>query len=96
MIATDQSWQYKNIAAQTTGTSIRSGQGILHSITLNKPTATSVITVYDNTAASGTKIATITVPASPQPVTLTYDVNYYTGLEVVMATADSDITLSYS
>ena len=96
MIATNQSWQYKNITAITTGTLVRTGKGVLHAITLNKPVATSVITVYDNTAASGTVIGTITVPASPLPVTLMYDVNYSTGLEIVVATAASDITIAFS
>lgn len=96
MLLSNQSWQSKNITGQTSDTKLKDGQGMLHTVTFNNPTATSVITIYDNTSASGTVIATITVPASPQPVTLTYDVNYYTGLHVKMATADSDITLSYS
>lgn len=84
-----------NIAAAAT-TVIATGNGVLHSITFNKPTATSVITVYNNTAASGTKIATITVPASPMPVTLHYDCVFAIGLTVVMATADSDITVVWA
>lgn len=88
-------YQPTNIAAQAT-TVVATGRGVLHTITFNKPTATSVVTVYNNTVASGTKIATITVPASPMPVTLTYDVGFGIGLTVVMATADSDITVSWA
>ena len=87
-------WNYLNIAAQAT-TVVKSTPGILHTIVFNKPVATSVITVYDNTAASGTKIGTITVPASPMPVTLTYDASFNTALTVVMGTADCDITVNY-
>lgn len=58
------------------------------------PAATETITIYDNTAASGTKIGTITVFASTNPC-LTYDVNFTTGLTLVTATASSDLTVSY-
>lgn len=87
-------YNYANIVSQTT-TVIRATAGILHTITFNNPVATSVVTVYDNTSATGTKIATITVPASPVPVTLTYDVAFSTGLTIVTATATSDITVSF-
>ena len=50
--------------------------------------------IYDNTAASGTKIGTVTVFASTNPC-LTYDVNFKTGLTLVTATASSDLTVSY-
>lgn len=89
-------YSYANItAAAPTTTVLRSTAGILHCITFNKPVATTVATVYDNTAGSGTIIATITVPASPMPVTLTYDAAFATGLTVVTATAASDITVTY-
>ena len=85
---------YANITGDTT-TTVKSGKGYLHAITLNAPTATETITIYDNTAGSGTKIGTITIPASPVPVTLFYDVAFWTGLTIVTATAASDITVSY-
>jgi hypothetical protein len=89
-------YNYTNIVlAAPTTTVVKSTPGILHSITFNKPTATTVVTVYDNIAASGTIIGTITVPASPLPVTLTYDISFNTGLTFVTATAASDITVSF-
>lgn len=90
-------WKYENITTDTT-TDVNSGEGILHSITINTPIASSVITVYDNTAASGTKIATITLPAtlvSQGPMTALYDVTYTTGLTIVTGTGASDVTVSY-
>lgn len=87
-------FNYTNITTDTT-TVIKTGQGVLHAINFNKPVATEVITVFDNTAASGTAIATITIPASPQPVTLFYDVSFNTGLTILTATAASDITVSW-
>lgn len=83
-------------AAAPTTTVLATGNGVLHTITLNKPLATSVITVYNNTAASGTVLATITVPASPQPSTLTYDMVFGIGLTITTATAASDITVTWS
>lgn len=84
-------FDYKNIATATT-TVVKSGSGIVHSITINT-TAAGAITVYDNTAGSGTKIATIAI----SPVigsTFIYDVSFKTGLTIVTAGA-SDITVSY-
>jgi len=82
------------LAAPTT-TVVKTGMGVLHTITFNKPVATGVVTVYDSLAASGTVIATITVPASPMPVTLIFDATFMTGLTVTTATAAQDITVTY-
>jgi hypothetical protein len=87
-------YQYKNITGDGTVT-LKSAPGYLHTITFNSPTATEVVTIYDNTAGSGTKIATVTVPSSPQPVTLIYDVTFWAGLTITTATATSDITVSF-
>lgn len=87
-------YSFLNITGQAT-TVVKSGSGILHTITFNKPTATAVITVYDGVAASGAKVGTITTPASPMPVTLFYDATLDVGLTIVTGTADSDITVTY-
>ena len=88
-------YSYANITTQTT-TVLRTGAGILHTITFNNPTATAVVTIYDNTAASGSAlIGTITVPTSPLPITLKYDAVFSTGLTVKTATATCDITVTY-
>lgn len=88
-------YSYTNITSQVS-TAIKTTGGFLHAITLNKPTATAVITIGDVTAAGGTTvIGTITIPANPQPSTLIYDVEFASGLSVVTATASSDITVSY-
>ena len=86
-------YKYTNITDQAT-TTIKSGGGILHTIRVNTSAATETITIYNNTAASGDKIGTITVFASTNPC-LIYDVNFTTGLTLVTATASSDITVSY-
>jgi len=86
---------YLNITGQAT-TVVKVGPGQLFNLILNTPIATSVITLWDNTAASGTKIGTITVPASPQPVSIFYDIKFNTGLTVQTATASSDITVAFA
>lgn len=84
-------FSYKNISTTTT-TVVKSGAGILHAITINT-TAAAAITVYDNTAGSGTAIATIA--ASPViGSTFLYDVSFSTGLTIVTA-GNSNITVSY-
>ena len=83
------------LAAPTT-TVIKTGSGKLKRIVFNKPVATGVVTIYDNTAASGTVIGTITTPASPQPGSIDYDLAFTTGLTIVSATAAQDITVVWA
>lgn len=87
-------YSFRNITGQAT-TVLRTGSGILHTITFNKPVATATVTIYDNTSAAGTIIGLVTVPASPMPVTLHYDAAFDTGLTIVTGTADEDITVTF-
>jgi hypothetical protein len=84
-----------NITTATT-TTVKSGQGILRAIIFNKPVVLGVTTICDNTAASGTKIGTITNPAAllQQQMVIPYNVRFQTGLTIVTSTAD-DITVVY-
>lgn len=91
--AAQQGFQYQNITTDTT-TVVKTTPGLLHSICVNTPAATGTVTIYDNTAASGTKIGTITSYASV-PKCFIYDVNFYTGLTVVTGTATPDVTVSF-
>jgi len=91
-----QGLKYRNIAGAAT-TTVKSGRGRLFGIVNNKTVANGVVTVYDNTATSGTKIATITNPAAI--LQSQYDLNYMglefaTGLTVVTNAAD-DLTIIY-
>jgi hypothetical protein len=91
----DKGLNYTNIAGAAT-TAVKSGKGTLKSIAVNKAVANGVITIYDNTAGSGTKIATITHPATllQNQYDLHYGVNFTTGLTIVTSAAD-DITVTY-
>ena len=91
-------YEFSNItAAAPTTTVVKEGPGLLHSIVFNKLAANGVITIYDNTAASGTVIATITSPATllSNQGTLLYDLEFKTGLTIVTSTAAQDITVTY-
>lgn len=81
-----------NITTSTT-TVVKSGAGGLHSITVNTlGTVASTVTIYDNTAGSGTKLGTI------NSLTLSgffqFDVAFATGLTIV-TTGAPDITVAY-
>ncbi len=84
-----------NITSQTT-TLVATGNGVLHSITLNKPVAGSTIAFYNGIDSGGVLLGTITSPTGPQPVTLTYDIAFAVGLAVVTGTHDQDITITWS
>jgi len=74
-----------------TTTVVKTGGGVLHAITLGE-TAAGSITIYDNTAGSGTIIAVL--KASIVEQTFIFDVAFATGLTVVTAGA-SKLNVSY-
>ena|SRR3990167_3501983 len=89
--------KYTNIVlAAPTTTVVRSKPGRLVRVVVNKAVASSVITIYDNaSAASGTKIGTITMPATllHSHFVFDYGVPVANGIVVVTATGASDITI---
>lgn len=80
-----------------TTTVVKSGAGFLHAITFGKRVAGEVVTIYNNTAASGTILAVLT-SANPlltdAPFTLPLSVKFSIGCTIVTAAA-SDITVSW-
>jgi hypothetical protein len=84
---------YSHISTNAT-TVVKSGPGVLHSITINKLGATNTATVYDNTAGSGTVIAVINDAVAQ--VSLIYDLAFSIGLCVVTSgTTAPDLTVSH-
>lgn len=83
---------YTNLTAAGT-TTIKTGAGFLHAITLNNPGSGVTIKIYDNTQGSGNLIGTITPTAA---ITLFYDVAFSTGLTIVITvvTTAPDITIA--
>lgn len=90
VLKVEQRFSYSHITTATT-TVVKNSAGFLHAITVNT-TAAGSITVYDNTAASGTVIAVLKASVGEQ--TFTYNVSCSNGITVVTAAA-SDITVSY-
>lgn len=86
-------YSFKNITGQASNI-VKTTGGFLHTITFNKPTATQTVEIADVGSAT-TIIGTVTIPASPMPVTLHYDIEFPNGLTLTTATASSDITVSY-
>lgn len=84
-----------NITSNTT-TVCKLGAGTLHKIILNKAGGnTNTITIYDNTAASGTIIGTITNVIGSID-SLLYDLDFYTGLTILTQTGTAgDLTVVY-
>lgn len=90
----DDRQKFTNITTATT-TVVKGAPGKLVHIVVNKPVAMSTITIYDNTAGSGTKIGTVTNSAVTTPYFLDYDLRFATGLTSVTSGAD-DITVVYT
>ena len=84
-------------AAAPTTTAVSAAPAVLVRIVVNKAAANGTITVYDNTAASGTIAALVTMPATllANQFVFEYGVAMSTGITVVTATAAQDITVVY-
>lgn len=97
--------KYRNMSGNSTVT-VKSGNGVIRGISINNNNTGGLVTVYDNTAASGTKIATLEV-ATPSggllsssgqqsAVYITMTAEFTTGLTVVTSGSTSnDITVYY-
>jgi hypothetical protein len=82
---------YANMAAGAT-TTVKSGAGVLFAVIVNNPGTTITLTLYDNTAGSGDKIATIALSAGQN---LQYGLNFGTGLTAVLS-GTADVTIVYA
>jgi len=93
----DNLYSYITAAAPTT-TIVCPKSCILDKITVNKATATGVITVYDGeTVANGTVVAIITSPATllQNQLTQHYGMHLKRGCTIVTSQAAQDITVTY-
>ena len=84
---------FSNLAAAAT-TTVKTGSGLLHTINVTTAgAAASTITVYDNTAGSGTVIATIDGTGLQSYL---LDLEFLTGLTVVIAGSTAPkVTFTY-
>lgn len=102
VLKVEERFAFTNITTNTT-TTVKSGSGYVNGFTVNNPALLTVanltVTVYDNTAASGTKIGTYTVPfglTTAVPFFVPIRCSFSTGLTVVTAgpTVTADITVT--
>jgi hypothetical protein len=87
---------YKNLAGAG-ATTVKDKPGYLKLVQINKAAANGVVDIYDNTAASGTKIATITFGAailSDPPYPAFFGAQFTTGLHIVI-TGALDVTVIF-
>lgn len=91
-----QGFNYTRIVTATT-TTVKSGPGCLKRITVNSAVASSVFTLYDNTAGSGTVIGVITMPATllQSHFDLEYDIRFAVGLTIV-SSSTADVTVVWA
>lgn len=82
----------KNITGAAT-TVLKRGSGKIHELSVNS-TSAGTVTIYDNTAASGTILATITTNNTAGG---SWDLNFvfFIGLTIVTSAAGHDITANY-
>jgi len=93
VLKTEQRFSYAAISTATT-TTVKSGAGFVHTITIAGGTL-GAITVYDNTAGSGTAIIPTFTPTATLPCpTIILDETFSTGLTIVTAAA-TIINVSY-
>lgn len=88
-------WTYAHLTGTGT-TLVKTGPGILRSITFNKPVATGTVEFDDALTNTAPVMGIVTVPATPQPGTLTYDIEFTNGLSITIGTAAQDITVAYA
>lgn len=92
--------QFVYQSGTTAGVLVKAGVGNLHKIIVGSQATTSVVTLYDNTAAGGTIIFTWTYTqgsqANNQPVVLEFGgIPFSTGLFLVIGTAASNVCVIY-
>lgn len=79
------------------GTNVLSDRsGVIRRVVINNAIAGGIVTIYDNVIASGTIIATITIPAvlTFNQIVLDYGIRFLNGLTVV-TTNNTNITVVY-
>jgi hypothetical protein len=86
---------YANIVGAAT-TTVKAGNGALLGIVVNAAAVSGSITIFDSLTGSGTKVGTITFPATllANQEELQYRVQFNTGLTIVTVGA-VDITVCY-
>lgn len=83
-----------NTATSTNNIGASTGQHTLDKLVIGTPVAGDVITVFDAITATGTVVYKLTIPTSPQPMSIPLDVMVNTGLSI-LTTGTTDFTVVY-
>lgn len=96
MASPEGGYNYLNINSNAT-TVVKKGRGVLVGITVNTAGASAnTVTIYDNTAASGTKIGSVGAPLAVGFYNFG-NLQFTTGLTIVTATGTApDMTVVYA
>lgn len=88
-------YNYRRLNANAT-TTLQTGGGVVHSVTVGVAGASAnTITLYDNTAASGTVIFNASTVVT-LPCTWVLDAGFGTGLTCIIQTGTAaDVTITY-
>lgn len=93
---------YLSSGIKTSDALIKTGSGVLHTVTISQgdaaPTAGTISVLDSTSAGAGTPIFTWVLPSTTAivPVTLTFDVEFSTGLYLDFTTvADVNVVCSY-
>jgi len=84
---------FKNITSATT-TQVKVGNGRLVKIVLNKPVASSTVTITDDDGTTSVALGIITNTTDVKPYWVEYDLKFKNGLKIVTSGADN-ITVVY-
>jgi hypothetical protein len=96
--------KHRNITGNCT-TTVKSGNGVLRAISINDNNTGGIVTVYDNTSAAGTKIATFQIGTASGalgagqkgPLLLQLTAEFSAGLTIVTSGSNNnDITAYYT
>lgn len=95
--AQTQPMTYYHAAATTAGVTVKAGPGVLRRAIVSQISNNAAVTIYDNTAASGTVLWTSgAMPANNTPYALDFGgIPFENGLTFVVATAAASIVWSY-
>ena len=89
VLKVEQQFSYANYTTSAANAP-KSGPGLFHGVHVNSTALLSAMTIYDNTAASGTIIATL--PANTSAGFYQFNAKFGTGLIVNTAAATDDVT----
>ena len=86
---------FVHYSSTTTGTQIKSGQGVLVSVFIGSGAASSTVSLYDNIAGTTNPIAILTTQNTTAPTFLPFSVAVTNGIWIVIAGGNPDVTVTF-